>query len=869
MVDIKVLINAIWENPQPAFNCDFRRGDRYLENLPSAEYNKRGKIRLQRNDKTIYVHYNGDSRSSGNVIDYLTDVLNKGNKRETIIYLAKLYNIPLVLTEAQQKQYNCEELAKEITPHLVRSLQVNPKGVAALYLTEQRGLKINSKEFGELTPEIIPEIKQHLKNRDISYKDEYFKYLGITAENARKGYNVVIPIYINGNVSSFIFRNTRADATKGERYRYSSGLEQRGYYQRLQRGNNIILVEGHFDAIRLNQAGINNVIAMGGAELPAELYTVINSYNPPEIIYIPDLQYNERGERTGNRNLTINAINKILSQKGNIQSLRVVEIPLPTGIDLKNYKEDIDSWGKGKTREELEELINNSVYWWEWRLQELFNWGVEVENKGRNINQTEFINHFNNIYTSSNNPYDRGAIKEYIRSNETANKILTAFGITPEVLTDIDRNIKNTLYNNHIKEVAKELTAASEKECNPVTINRIVNKLNDIQNIDTREEWDKEINKTFEDVIKDIVNAPDTIKTKWELGGINKKEWRKLSTVEFYPADITVFCAATSHGKTMFLINTAFELLNKTDKKILYISCEENKRQLTERALNHYINIPTTKTGYTEDNKYCFIEQTRRKTIKAVIKGLPPVEEYKNNCTQDSNHYRELEELIKTEIQNYRKTIAPNLVFIHTEDSTESICNNITNTVEEYNRYGVEVGAVLVDYMQLLTSNSKTSQRNEELKSICKALHDCALKCELPIIVAAQLNRESYKNGNIDNITAANIGESADIERIAHDIYLLWQTDKTLLTPYMTSNAEENIIDTKKLGWRSKRIFKTTKDYIGAKSTELRNGYLYVEHLKARDGLAGGWGLFPYQGERGYIGVNDVEAIKKELENEK
>ena len=41
----------------------------------------------------------------------------------------------------------------------------------------------------------------------------------------------------------------------------------------------------------------------------------------------------------------------------------------------------------------------------------------------------------------------------------------------------------------------------------------------------------------------------------------------------------------------------------------------------------------------------------------------------------------------------------------------------------------------------------------------------------------------------------------------------------------------------------------------------MKRGYLYVEQMKARDGKTDGWGLFPFDGERGYIGENDKQKM--------
>ena len=124
----------------------------------------------------------------------------------------------------------------------------------------------------------------------------------------------------------------------------------------------------------------------------------------------------------------------------------------------------------------------------------------------------------------------------------------------------------------------------------------------------------------------------------------------------------------------------------------------------------------------------------------------------------------------------------------------------------------------------------------------------------------------------IDNVTVANIGEGADIERIAHDIYMIWQVDKTKQDLYYRNQYPKGkdgkpdktqeptrVLDYDKMGDRSRRIFKKT----GTNEIELKKGYLYIEQMKARDGKTDGWGLFPFKGEQGRIDAIDTEIMQQ------
>ena len=112
----------------------------------------------------------------------------------------------------------------------------------------------------------------------------------------------------------------------------------------------------------------------------------------------------------------------------------------------------------------------------------------------------------------------------------------------------------------------------------------------------------------------------------------------------------------------------------------------------------------------------------------------------------------------------------------------------------------------------------------------------------------------------IDNISVANIGEGADIERIAHDIYLVWQIDKTQETLYKTLDKQGNPeLKFNALNIRSNRLY--TKAQLNPNERTLKTGYIYIERMKARDGKTECWGMLPYDGERGYIGETDTKKM--------
>ena len=886
-------LNAIWNDPARLFGGQWKqtKGGNAWEYQGGGEYGPRGAVRLIRqidrvNFTVMFNHGSGHAGEHPDGIQYAQQYrLNTSGFEETLKGIAELYNLTLEFTNEERRAIDRAQLARELAPSFVEALRQHPDGATAKYIRDKRGL-IPDARFGELTAETLKRALEHLKNRGIAYTDEDLDALGVSAKRANAGYNCLIPYTVNGRVVGFLTRYTGTNP-EFKKYLYSAGMVRGGYCDALASGKPAVVVEGPMDAIRLMQLGVENVVAIGGAKIGEEIGRLLRGHGIVEVFYIPDHETDLNKQR--DTSLVIDAIKAFQSVRVNdtpvVERLYIVDLPAPEdwtkypkyGHDgkLKGYKIDADAYG-AEHPDELRRLVDvGGVVSWEWELEQLMAWAVAQDNAAGFVGYNEFQKRFNDIYTRCGSPWERDRIRQHIRGN----KVFEAFGITPQSCEHADEWKRADERKQQLTAAAADLNRAVQEQADPETLAAIVRRINAAQGAAVRDEWDAQLAETFDDELEAIRDQPETLKTLWEVGDIigkrtepnNPLRYVKYENIEFYPADIEVFCAPTSHGKTLILFQAAFDLLNRyPDKTFLYISCEENKRQLVERALSVFIDIPTTPTGkYKDDNgreQYCFVSKTRKKAIKAAIRDAAPPEAYESYMGV-SKHFNAVKEAVQRQIQAFRDNIRPRLKFVHTEASAESICNNVVRFVEESRNNGVEVGAVFVDYMQLLTMDAANYSRHDELKDICKALKDCAARIELPVVIAAQLNREvlravsGYGSG-FDNLTEANIGEGADIERIAHDIYLVWQIKRTPKGQYYktTDESGEPKLEYKKIGLRSRRLFDS--DEFG-KPSELKNDYMYIEQLKARDGESGGWGLFPFDGERGRIGTIDTDAMMK------
>lgn len=877
----QAVISAVWSDPSRLFGGQWKQARNKWEYIAGVEgWTKRGAVTLlqTRNGDGITVFFNHNSGRAGQTPDVFTFTQERDGLAgfwETLQYIAGLYNIPLELSDETRERINRARLAREVFPSLREALRLNPSGEAAQYLRETRRFEAFGDFFGELSADSIQRAKTALKTRGIAYNAADLTALGLTEKRAAEGFAVVLPYYKNGQIQGYLFRNVRKDHD-GPKYLCSTGTKRGFYCQQMKHGEPAYIVEGEIDAIRLIQAGeqsngeITNVIAMGTAKAGEDLAALLRSHGITSVIYVPDTEYNANGERK--TDLIAAAVRgfQALAVDGEpvIKSLEIAELAAPQGADLRGLKIDADSYARDNGAAMLAGAVTMEARpAWGWELDRLTEWEQAHRTASGLAPVGDVQEQFAEIYTRCGSPFERERIKRTVGAGPLADT-LAPYGITPAALNDLDEWNRGREYNNLIRQGAADLNKAITEQRDPETIAGIVRRLSDVQGTNTRAEWEAQLSETFADELAAIQEQPDTLRTVWEVGNIptkgpNAGKYTRTEYVEFFPADITVICAPTSHGKTMFLFQAAINAVRDTPKTYIYVSCEENKRQLTERALNVALNIPTTPTGTDKNGAPCFITGTRKRTIKAIIREAAAPQEYHADTLEGSQHYDKLTARVKQEINRYAEKVRPRLKFIHTEGSAESITANILYYVEQFRKQGVEVGAVFVDYMQLLSTDAPNYSRHDELKDICKALRDCAARTELPVIIAAQFNRDVLKQAvGIDNITVANIAEGADVERIAHDIFLLWQVDKTPRGQYFTMDANgRETLNVRALGFRSKRLF--TQEMGKPETAELKGGYLYVEQMKARDGKTGGWGLFPFDGERGYIGPIDTAAMNQ------
>lgn len=884
MYNKEQLLNAIWNNPGACTGLHFeRKGERWhsRQRLDGTDGNKPIKTTLKwgkddRGNNTIWVNYNGGSFPAGQTIwNYLHWLYSTNEHIEVLERVARTYGVEADLTQYNEQQRQRakkraedKEVMKVIAKYITNALQGQDGTEATAYLN---GRKLEATaRMGAYNTNVRKGLIEHLQKTfsNIAYKD-IEAFLRACFPTIRKDYTrnsngewvdkldcyqLAAPYYNGSSVTGFWLRQTKpatitnADGTTQElpKYLFSKDMPKGGYCGSIRSNEAVILVEGMLDAEAMKQAGFNNVMALGGQTISdnqedAEKSQIatLKRYGVKHLIYVPDYEYNKDGTlRTDATQRTIAAIRPHITNSLHAQGFNSVSIANLETAEARQNKTKVDAadyiamFGNGSMRG----VLSNAVTWYEYQLK-----ATLTEYAG---NPTDIAAACYDIYDSIPNPIDKERLKRSITEATGGYKAeLKSMGVTAAALSVIDKcGIQSTA--EELRKAARKAIAEADTA---EAFAKALKAANRIQGRETHANFAAQVNITQAQMHEAVKNKPEPLQTTWDMYAYNRKTkiYYPNRKISFTPAAISILAAPTNHGKTLVLLQTAINIVKQTGKKVLYLSFENDAEQLYIRALAAYIGKDWKNATYlNESNGVKYPIGNPRGVLREHIKAADMPKQLFLERGNSLN--------IDTYIKRYWGEIAPNLALVRMQADVDAVYNSITQQVEEWRNCGVEVGGIFIDYLQLLHAENGGKTRTEEVKAVCDKLNDMAKATGLPVICACQFNRSSTaaQGDKLDGIELANIGESAGIENIAEDVYLVYQVDKIKETDYMKNGNFE----IPKYKYRSRRCFKDITD----KDT-LLSDYLYIENLKARDYATGGHCLLPYMGEAGCITSDNSE----------
>lgn len=82
-----------------------------------------------------------------------------------------------------------------------------------------------------------------------------------------------------------------------------------------------------------------------------------------------------------------------------------------------------------------------------------------------------------------------------------------------------------------------------------------------------------------------------------------------------------------------------------------------------------------------------------------------------------------------------------------------------------------DLGLIIIDYLQLMRSNSKHDNRNQEIGAISRELKKLATDLNVPVLCLSQLNRVSNEN---TRPTSSELRDSGELEQNCNKLMLMW-----------------------------------------------------------------------------------------------
>lgn len=256
--------------------------------------------------------------------------------------------------------------------------------------------------------------------------------------------------------------------------------------------------------------------------------------------------------------------------------------------------------------------------------------------------------------------------------------------------------------------------------------------------------------KEFEPINQIVINALKKIQlasqTKGNITGLSTGfADLDIKTAGLQPADFVLIAARPSMGKTAFSLSILDHVVFRKNLSAVIFSLEMPKEQLVNRllAMESRIDAQNIRTGQLSDSEWDSLIES-------------------------------------SEVIGNSKLII---------DDTSGI--SVSEIRSKCRKYKVEqdIQLVIIDYIQLISSNSRTDSRAQELSDISRTLKSIARELNVPVIALSQLNRAVDSRPD-HRPMLSDIRESGAIEQDADVIMFLYRDDY-----YNPETVEKNVAE--------------------------------------------------------------------------
>lgn len=203
-------------------------------------------------------------------------------------------------------------------------------------------------------------------------------------------------------------------------------------------------------------------------------------------------------------------------------------------------------------------------------------------------------------------------------------------------------------------------------------------------------------------------------------------------TAGMQPSDLILVAARPSMGKTAFVLNIAEYVAFKQNRSVAIFSLEMSREQLVNRlfSMESKVDSQHLRTGNLSDEEW--------------------------------------EKLIES-----AGVIGMSKLII---DDTPGI--SISELRSKCRKYKLEhnLELIIIDYLQLMTSNARTDSRQQEISDISRSLKALARELNVPVVVLSQLNRTVEQRPD-HRPMLSDLRESGAIEQDADVVMFIYRDD--------------------------------------------------------------------------------------------
>ena len=740
MSDLYFFINnelkpRLWNHIPSIFpDMDFKlignkwQSNKHYDGTEGTEYKRDRSVRTSTKPNGIW----DNTRQEAKEIFALYKEQNNLTTWEAVTRLCAIVGIPEPETtqEAKENYRRSEERRNALEESAKRQMTAlyTPEGASTLNYLHSRGWT-----------------DEEIEKAELGYSSVNEAHTIVNQDGIGTDYTLSIPLRSGGRIYGFKFRTINAQVPQNRKYVYLTGTTKRDNLFNLtgilQENGSIVVVEGELDALHAQVRGINGVVATGGGKLTEELLQAATGRGIKRITLLFDKD--EKGEEFIKDSISVAWGKRI--------SVLVATYPdetLPDGTKIH----DTDEYLRAHTPDELKSLIENAKTASIYLLESLVSKAIQ-ENGGMDV------------------------IKDAVERDLTRRVISLANSIPDQTERDIvflsySKIIDGAISEDALKAVADEeraiddslrkkqqATEASNKAASLLKDGKVDEALSvmgeayaSLKKIGAKQKYSSLLALPSESsLFNRMKNKQGELPTLYEFEHptTHEKERFTLPT-----GAITFIVAPTSHGKSTLLQNIALQIAKaEGEGTTLYFTFEEDADSVTLQLINKYIGEELCKnySSSHSNNLRAITHYYMTGEDKYIAKDKLSIFHQKLNTFTDS-------------LYNSGKL----RLFYEDYDSTELI------EAIRYIHSQTKVKAVFIDYIQLLSKNGNRKQRTEELKDICKDLKDLCIETQLPIVVAAQANREVTSPLEMHS---QKIAEAADLERIANKILFIWNSN--------------------------------------------------------------------------------------------